>query len=158
MTLPPKDYLRARRKDITAQIQALNEELRDLDRMESALTGQGSLTLATANLASAVPVEYRATPEEMERLSRRQRRRFEMGIKAMGLQVLASMNQDVPAMQIIELIKDSFGVSLVRTSLSPQLSRLKDEGLVELTDKGWRITVQGLENLHNMKPQTPGEG
>lgn len=45
---------------------------------------------------------------------------------------------------IIGLIKDKFGADVPKSSMSPQLSRLKREGVVELdvTNKIWRLAVE----------------
>lgn len=51
-------------------------------------------------------------------------------IKDMTKKVLASRTGGMTATQIIEQIKAEYGVDLPRTSLSPQLSRLKQEGVL----------------------------
>jgi hypothetical protein len=48
-------------------------------------------------------------------------------IKAMILKVLETSAAPKTSDEIIELIKDAFGVEVARTSLSPQLSRLRHQ-------------------------------
>jgi hypothetical protein len=133
MTLPPKDYIAARRQELRKQIQDLEEELRLLDRMESALPG--------------VPVEYRDAVSDSEPPKRRQ---FAKSIKEMVLGVLQDGTVKL-ALDILRDIKEQFGADLERTSLSPQLSRLKADGFVRREEGYWVITESGLQHLNQLK-------
>ncbi len=51
------------------------------------------------------------------------------------------------APELREFIRDAYGREIERTSLSPQLSRLKDDGLLALTTDGvWRLTNGTADN------------
>lgn len=51
------------------------------------------------------------------------------------------------APELREFIRDAYGREIERTSLSPQLSRLKDDGLLALTTEGvWRLTNGAADN------------
>ena len=63
---------------------------------------------------------------QQPRLSERQT------IKKMVVSVLRDRSGRGTAEQIIEWIRDDFGSKVARTSLSPQLSRLKSEGQLDL--------------------------
>jgi hypothetical protein len=134
MTLAPKDYIAARRQELRQHIQSLEEELRVLERMESALPGR--------------PVEYRNEVPEHEPPKRRQ---FNKSIKEMVLEVLAP-GALMLAMDILHDIKAKFGVEVERTSLSPQLSRLKTDGLIDRAESNyWIITQTGQQYLAQLK-------
>ena len=51
--------------------------------------------------------------------------------------VLAEKGDGADALEIIDLIKDKFNKTLMRTSISPQLSRMKANGDLVLEDKVW---------------------
>jgi len=54
-------------------------------------------------------------------------------------------------------IKDVFGREIDRTSMSPQLTRLREDGVVEQKDMKWRLSEQvrqrGIANY--LQPLTP---
>ena len=130
MTQPPKDYIASRRMELNKQKQAIDAELAVLDRMESAILG--------APLVPGI-----AAPAEGDGPKRRQ---FEKSIKEMVLTVL-ERPVALLAIDILAFIKEQFGVVIERTSLSPQLSRLKVDGLVTVQDGHWQITQEGLNYL-----------
>jgi hypothetical protein len=104
-----------------------------LDKMESAL-GEVALTPLPAAVArSGSPPN---TPKR--------RMRFEQGIKGMVLGALQEAKTGLTAQQIIAAIQTTFGYDLPRTSLSPQLTRLKRDGKVTVRDSIWTITLNGL--------------
>ena len=128
MTLAPKDYIAARRQELRQQIQLLDDELRLLDRMESALPGQ--------------PAVYNGPEFDLAPTKRRQ---FEKSIKEMVLEVLRANDMaPMSALDILDAIKTRFGADIERTSLSPQLSRLKNDGLIAARNNAWAITMLGV--------------
>jgi hypothetical protein len=62
-------------------------------------------------------------------------------IKSMILTALSSHFHDgaTPA-ELRTFIKDAFGREIDRTSMSPQLARLREDGAVEQTDTKWRLS------------------
>ena len=68
-----------------------------------------------------------------------------MTIKDMARMVLAESKDGLTAEEILQKINQTFDVELVRTSLSPQLSRLKQSEFVELDEKSgqWTLTKAG---------------
>lgn len=136
MTLAPRDYIAERRREIYQRMEALRAELRDLDRMESALA-DGPL-MATKGTESA-KTDDTATPE------RRRRRVIEGGIKSLIMEVLMQMEGEtcMSAQSVLRQIKAQFGVDLPRTSLSPQLSRLHKDGMVSVNNSLWYATQKG---------------
>lgn len=104
------DFVRDRRAEIETQMQAFQEELAQLDSVESMLSGK-----------RVVIKEARNAPT----------------IKEQILSVLADEVDGVRSNEILDVIKKKYGTNLLRESLSPQLSRLKDEGKITLTGRKW---------------------
>lgn len=67
---------------------------------------------------------------------------IEGSIKAHIMTLLTEFPSGLPASSILEKLKGDVLPQLVRTSLSPQLSRLKQEGRIEYIDKKWKIFSQ----------------
>tara|TARA_R110001606_G_scaffold275969_1_gene424168 strand:- start:1187 stop:1801 length:615 start_codon:yes stop_codon:yes gene_type:complete len=76
----------------------------------------------------------------------------ELTIKDMILEVLGPIPEGAEALTILQFIKDRFGKDLERTSLSPQLSRLKRDGILDLDGKAWRIASVNDEGPAEAEP------
>jgi hypothetical protein len=64
-------------------------------------------------------------------------------IKKMVVSILAeSPKEGLDALEILERIRQKYGLEIERTSLSPQLSRLKNEGILANENQRWMLTVQ----------------
>ena len=66
-------------------------------------------------------------------------------IKELVIDVLADMPDGADARQIIDMIAKRHSVIIQRPSLSPQLSRLKEDGLLELHGTIWKGAASGLK-------------
>jgi hypothetical protein len=77
----------------------------------------------------------------------------DLTIKDMVLEVLGPIAEGAEALTILQFIKDRFGKEIERTSLSPQLSRLKRDGLLDLDGKLWRIADQNEEGPAEAGPE-----
>ncbi len=64
-------------------------------------------------------------------------------IKQMIVEVLGLMPEGAEALTILQHINSRFKASLERTSLSPQLSRLKNEGVIERNGLVWSLNEEG---------------
>ena len=60
-------------------------------------------------------------------------------IKQMVMEILKINPSGLMALQILESIKEDYSVEIMRTSLSPQLSRLKRAGEIQVRGKIWSI-------------------
>lgn len=86
-----------------------------------------------------------------------------MTIKEMIRQIVRGRPDGLAAGEILREIESRFGVGVERTSLSPQLSRLRAAGEVTLQDGRWYSTQIPLTHLvvphhgHN-SGRTPGGG
>jgi hypothetical protein len=132
MTLAPRDYIAERRREITQGIERLKAELAALDRMESAL-GDGPLL--------SPPAQPQTGFKAIIAANNGRRQRIEGGIKSLVLAVL--QREPMTANQILAAIKLNFDIALPRTTLSPQLSRLKADDQVSVNDSVWEITEKG---------------
>ncbi len=119
-------------------MEALKAELVALDRMESALA-EGPL------LAPAHPAPTSLLHRVVD--ASRKRRRIEGGIKSLVMQVLNGLPVDggMTAQEILVSLRVMFGTDLPRTSLSPQLSRLRQDLLVRVDAGRWYATPKGRE-------------
>lgn len=117
-----RDFISKRRAELEAKLSALAEpiyaELAELDAAEAALAPKRAQQQADG--------DQRATDEN------------KMTIKDMVLDVLGVV-PSADANEVLKYIKQRFGVELARTSLSPQLSRLKGDGKIVLRGKRWSL-------------------
>jgi hypothetical protein len=111
-----RHYIENRREEIKQLIAELKQELTELALAEKAIT--------TGTPAPALDVGRGSSPT----------------IKEMVLEVLEGETEGATAQTIIELINNRFGEEIARPSLSPQLSRLKEEGYLALDGRTWRLT------------------
>lgn len=72
--------------------------------------------------------------------------------KEMIKSVLADRDNGAEALEILDLIKTKFGKEIKRTSISPQLSRLKASGDLVLQDKVWMLPTQAHSAVSNSLP------
>ena len=145
MTLAPKDYLPTRKKEILEQIEQLKEELADVEAMESALRRRH---FKGTEYRNQLPLEDELEAAPMSLVATRQR--FEKPIKLMVLEAL-EQQPPMPALELLESINHRFCVQIERTSLSPQLTRLKVDGLITAADNKWSITEEGLRTLAQVR-------
>ena len=112
-----RDFIASRETDIKAQMKALRKELGELKAAKSAL-------------------EARTTPFGPDGQVQ-----GTMTIKDMIRDVLKSAPQGQTSTEIQTKIAEHFNRQIERTSLSPQLSRMKDDGEVTLIDNMWFLPV-----------------
>lgn len=117
MTTNLRHFIEVRRREILDQISNLKNELHELKLAEAAIqTGVVGV--------SSVKREDEGKPT----------------IKAMVLGALEGRPEGADANRIIVLIRHDFGEEVERSSLSPQLSRLKNEGKIVLNSGTWRLS------------------
>lgn len=64
-------------------------------------------------------------------------------MKEAALTVLQGAGRAMTALEILAGINEKYAVDFERSSLSPQLSRLKDDGLIESDGTAWSLTQNG---------------
>lgn len=129
MTLPLRDYLAQRRADIQAGIKAFRAELAEIDAAERALE-------------DAVNAPARPRKE------RGQGGTGKKTLKELAVEVLWAHPEGLEASAILGEFAEKLGLTVRRESLSPQLSRLGQEGLLEREGLLWKIA-------HRLREQRP---
>lgn len=115
-----RDILSARKAEIKALQAQLKQELQDILAAEAAMSP----------IADKEPV-----------IKLRKGRGSQFTLKDMVINVLKDHKTGADALKILELIKLKYGIDVKRESLSPQLSRLKnDDKLLELRGSDWFLT------------------
>ena len=116
-----KSFMENRKLEILNQIEDLKSELAQLEIAQSAINESGK---KYKNYISELNLYTENKP---------------ITIKGMILKVLEQENSPLTAIEILNLINTRFNKDLERTSLSPQLSRLKEEGSVSYDSKYWTL-------------------
>jgi hypothetical protein len=101
-----------------------------------------------AREAASDPASLQAIEDEFSRLLGRPIRRSipEKTIKEAVIDVLTDAGRGLMAIDILAAINKRFEMDYPRTSLSPQLSRLKSEGKLEREGMVWSLAKTSSEN------------
>lgn len=120
MNVTLKDFLAQRKAEIKAQIIALRKELQDIQAAEGVLTPaeDDSDTGLTGS---------KLTIQDM----------------ILGVLTRKDIIDDygADALEIIKLIRETYGKEVTRPSISPALSRLKTNGRLVLDGKNWKLAA-----------------
>lgn len=111
--------LQVRKEQVEVEISALQAELARINAAIRALDADDLFDEARENL--------------------RHRRRDNGTLKQMAYTVLSEADRPLTARQILQRIKEEFGVAIERTSMSPQLSRLGQQRVLLRDGNLWRI-------------------
>lgn len=125
--------LKAREKPLR---QELEEVVREIEQLQRAAEGAGIKVEGFASIAAkpamqAAEFPRRSVPEKT--------------IKEAVLSVLRDFPGGLTALEILNKINAHLGVSYPRTSLSPQLSRLKSDGLLRREGNVWRCANRSVD-------------
>jgi hypothetical protein len=151
-----RQFINRRRKELTFQISALRgqlapreQELADLNRMEAALTIAGGAPppastglVDNLNPISGTSVSYVDAFQKFLEPA-------QLTIKDMILQALGNhFHAGATPSELSDYMKSAYGREVDRNSISPQLARLREEGLVQntnaLNESGrWKVSVRG---------------
>jgi hypothetical protein len=126
------DYLSSRRAEVEAQIKALKTELADIRIAEAALT-EGSAVRTTVARPGAAPVRAGSIKDWV--------------LKALAQAPDIGLDTE-DTITVVEMIG---GPKVPRNSMTPQLSRLKADGLLVLEGRNWRLAPPGAAQ----KEETP---
>lgn len=149
-----REFIRQRKSEIMRQLTELKDELGELEAAESALSTvkyghvskpqEGRPPSDQGNIADEKVVGPRAVPDSVPKPT----------IKEMVLEILAVRPKGATAQEIVKFIADRFGQQIERSSLSPQLSRLKHEGRVVLSGRVWSLP-SAEEASTEAEPEAP---
>lgn len=112
-----RDFIQERRREILEQISALKIELQELK-------------LAEAAIHSGTPSQTAVRRSDEDKPT----------IKEMILGALEGRKEGADAIKVITLIRQEYGEDVERSSLSPQLTRLRREGKVTLNNGIWKLS------------------
>ncbi|MBN9346283.1 MAG: hypothetical protein J0I48_08785 [Devosia sp.] len=131
-----RDFLKARRQELQAELGPLEAKLsglrRELDEIERAEKALGPVGVDEAfEMIFQRPMHTPAKGVLKEGT-----------IKDFVVRVLSEKPDGLVAVDILARINKRFGTKYPRTSLSPQLSRLKNEGVLERHGVVWRLAKE----------------
>lgn len=125
-----RDFIAQREAEIRDQQKALKAELRDLQIAKAALEAQSAPDQSKAQGGT-------------------------LTIKEMAKEVLSRQPNGLNSAGILDGIKKMFGRDIERTSLSPQLSRLKEDGELALDGEVWFTTDHHASRVPSFDDEDP---
>ena len=130
-------YVRKRRSE-------LKRELAELDTAEAVFRRSGAqIYFAQGELTISQPVPVEKPPT----------------IKEMIVIILAEAGPSgLSALGILDRIRERWQSNIERTTLSPQLSRLKGEGQIVNLARAWKLAEYGTEQLKESAPPEEPDG
>jgi hypothetical protein len=145
-----REFLIRRERELTHRLSALQAELgpveAELAQIRRARTAVDTApTLSGLNSNAAPPTGFDYVGPLLELLDTKSP--SEMTIKQLVIRAFtAQFRKGATPAQLREFIRDAYGRDIERGSLSPQLSRMKAEGLIEqdaATDV-WKLALRGV--------------
>jgi len=138
-----EDFIIRRRRELEAQAEQVRDQLHaleaEIDRLDRAAKAAG---ISPSDPAGAREIDY-VTPHLTERT-----------IKAAVLAVLNESGRGMTALEILAAINSRFDSNYARTSLSPQLSRLKQQGSIKRDGIVW--SLRRPEEIGPAHPRSEG--
>jgi hypothetical protein len=132
-----KDFISRRLREISEAEAPLREQLLSLAD-ERRQIERAALAIGASNVAVSTPQIGLVTRE----------RRVPKGtIKRAVLKTLEDAPGGMDALTILAAINHRLGSHFERTSLSPQLSRLKEDGFISLHGKLWKLAPFSAEEI-----------
>lgn len=113
-----REFMAARRAEIQSQIKALRLEMAEIDAAFSALSLEGQ----------AKPARERGSSGTGKKT-----------LKELAIEAIRSRHEGMEAAEILRWIKDMAGKDVPRESLSPQLSRLGQDGTLMREGMVWKL-------------------
>jgi hypothetical protein len=134
-----KEFLIRRRQELMQALAPLVDQRAQIDVQINRLKKELSDIEQAAKSIGLQP------PQPELQLVAEQRKRPAITIKKAVLDVLRDQPKGLIALDILARVNHRFDLGIVRTSLSPQLSRLKQEGKVTNLGEIWRLVPQKNE-------------
>lgn len=131
-----------------AHVTALERELADAKKALSAITNPARAEVAIATIEHLRPRVFYGGGGEVRDLTPRESPYARLTMKQLIRKALDEhFENGATAIEMLDFFADAWGRNdIVRTSLSPQLSRLKREGVITLHGIKWRLADSGQEN------------
>jgi hypothetical protein len=129
------EFIARRRLEIEEEISPLQEKLTALRHERE--------QLKKAAIAAGLETKSLAEPDKP-------RRKLQTGtIKEAVIAILAETGDGLNASDLLVKLNERNSSTLIRSSLSPQLSRLKQDGYILLTGRIWHLPSQKIEPPDN---------
>ena len=139
-----KEFIVRRRAELDAAEQPVREQLDDIAREREELR----------RAALAAGIETVSDAGSSRTISRSPRRLPEKTIKDAVIEALDETGRGMTALGLLARINNKYGVDYPRTSLSPQLTRLKNDGKIERRGNVWYLLGQAPQKAetadHNL--------
>lgn len=137
-SLPLEDYIARRRTQLADEEARLREKLKvvveERVKLDKAAMAAGLLEEPYTATKGTLRIDLGSPPQTNRR---RSRTRAKIAMKDAIMQVLEETGHGLPASEILPRVNALLGVQFARSSLSPQLSRLKNSGELILDGKNW---------------------
>lgn len=140
---PFQEYIFARFQELESLEEPLRTQLAEIRRERD--------QLRRAAVAAGISLNPTAEAEELREpppAAAPQRSLPERTIKEAVIEVLSDHEGGMTAINILSLINRRFKSAYPRTSLSPQLSRLKADGILERNGIVWRLATEKGKPAH----------
>ena len=127
-----RSQLEERKAELKAQLGPVEAEMAEVDAAMRAITGHKiAPTGAEGSARSVAHYRRKAHPSIQE-----------MTFKQMVVKALSEyFKNGATANELLDFFKEEWGREIMRTSLSPQLSRLKNDNIIRLEGKIWHLSV-----------------
>jgi hypothetical protein len=135
-----KDFIFARKAEINEQIRLLKQELNEIKIIENTLA-------ASLEVNSGQPVKAQRF-EDTEKQG--------LTIKERILAILKDNPDGMTSSKLLEEINSRYQEEIPRWSLSPQLSRLKQENRISVDGKKWKIPMSYEQIIETSPPVIKG--
>jgi hypothetical protein len=123
--------LMAMESELRARLEPIVIELNQIDIAVRAVTGKMILPSGADASAASVAYHKRKANPDIQNLTFKQ-----LVVKALTEQ----FRNGATANEMLDFFKREWGRDVMRTSLSPQLTRLKKDNLIELEGKTWHLS------------------
>lgn len=148
-----KDFIARRRSELDAAEVVLQQQI---DAIVSERAQLLKAALAAGIEVVAVAGQAREGPSQSVPRSARVP---EKSIKEAVIEILTTQGKGMTAIDMLAEINQKFGTAYPRTSLSPQLSRLKNDGKIRRKGTIWRLAKCAPDKIEASDPNLfQGEG
>ncbi len=124
-----------------------SEESDLVDRMNALAVERAQLQAAASAVGIVIPDDIATALDEavIDLYPIHRRKVSEKTIKETVLEILKESRRPLTALEILPIINDRLNADYPRSSLSPQLSRLKAEGLIDREGRNWSLVKPGAK-------------
>lgn len=166
------DFIRRKLTELGVREEALRAMLAEIERERGQLVAAALATNISIETDSANPVEVihqeSVAQQDIEPAQSTgeitRRRPKAMTMKDATVAVLQAHGRGLTALEILEKMNSQFGWNYERSSLSPQLSRLKSEGKLTRNGQIWSLAAAETNEapadgnpLNASEPEVPGD-